>query len=275
MQTRQMRVQKWLTWLSGKWWFYLVFFLLTFVPAYAAKPYNSRESAGLVIAVLSNAMVYSWKALFPVFKIVPILTFAALALWKDRATRAFHLYAAVNFLVVGLFENMALTPKYGFTVLTGNVAICLIITAVWLWEGVIKQSDFSKAQWSPGRLWVLPLAFIAFWYPINMGTLRPDFNLLYLVTSEAGVTFCMMLPVYLAVLLLFHPNVNIVTLRVTSFAGVVIGLLSAVQFFALNRGMGWMGVLHLPLLVISICAFVLSCRVKNAPAIKGLLDAEA
>lgn len=266
MQTRQMRVQDWLTRLTGKWWFYLALFLLTFIPAYTSKPYGSDESAGLVIAVLSNAVIYSWKALFPVFKIAPIMIFAALAIWKNRAARAFHLYAALNFLVVGLFENMAFTRGYGFAVLIGNAAISMIIAASWFWEGVVRQSDLGRAKLTADRLWVLPLAALAFWYPINMSTLAPDFKLHYLITSEAGVTFCMMLPVYLAVMLLFLPNVNVVTLRVTSFAGVVIGFLSAVQFFALNQGMGWMGMLHLPLLIISIYAFVLSIRMKDISA---------
>ncbi|HAW71053.1 MAG TPA: hypothetical protein DCY84_10760 [Firmicutes bacterium] len=246
--------------LTQKWWFYLIIALLTFLPAYTAKPYDSRESAGVVIAVLSNAMVYSWKALLPVFKILPLLIFGMLAVWKDKATRVFYCYGALVFLITGLFENMAITSEYGFAALIGNMVICLIIAAAWLWEAITKHSDFNRVQPSFSRLWVMPLAFMAFWYPVNMDTLQPDFGLHYLITSEAGLTFCMMLPVYLSVMLLFFPDVNLVTLRISSFAGVLIGLLSMMQFFVFNKGMEWMGILHLPLLIISSYAFVLSFR---------------
>lgn len=258
-------MQEWLNRLSGKWWFYLVLLLITFVPPYTAKPYDPAKSAGVVIAVLSNAMVYSWKWLFPLAKIVPLVAFGALALRKGWAARAFHIYAALNFLIVGLFENMASTPQYGFAVLIGNVAVCLLVAASWLWEGIVKQGDFSRARWDLSRVWVLLPAFIAFWYPIDMVTLQPSFRLLYLISSEAGVTFCMMLPVYLAVMILFYPKVNIVTLRVTGFSGLIVGLLSAVQFFVMNEGMTWMGALHLPLLIISAYSFVRSFRRDTSP----------
>ena len=54
--------------------------------------------------------------------------------------------------------------------------------------------------------------------------MTPDFNPLMLLTNEAGVTFCMMTPTFLAVLTLFFPLVNRAVLRVTSFVGILLGL---------------------------------------------------
>ena len=78
----------------------------------------------------------------------------------------------------------------------------------------------------------------------------------------------MMLPVYLAVLSVYYPHVNLATLRVTSFAGTVTGLLNVLQWFVLDPHL-WLGMLHLPLLSISVYAFVLSFRGRqSSPAVK-------
>jgi len=70
-----------------------------------------------------------------------------------------------------------------------------------------------------------------------------------------------MTPVYLAVLTLCHPKVNLATLRVTSLIGIIIGLYNMLVNFGFDPSMlWWNGVLHIPLLSISIYAFALSFR---------------
>ena len=110
------------------------------------------------------------------------------------------------------------------------------------------------------KYWFVPESFLAFWFPLNEETMSPYFNPLVLLTNEAGLTACMMIPVYLAVLTLFHPQVNFATMRVTAFAGLITALFNLLQWFVFNPQFWWMGVLHLPLLAISIYAFVLSLR---------------
>ena len=67
-----------------------------------------------------------------------------------------------------------------------------------------------------------------------------------------------MVPVYLVILLLYYPRVNPVTLRVTGLVGFIIGLLSLQFIFSAKTA--WMGVLHLPLLVISLYTLVLTSK---------------
>jgi hypothetical protein len=78
------------------------------------------------------------------------------------------------------------------------------------------------------------------------------------MANDAGLTFCMMTPVVLAVLTLFHPTVNPAVLRVSSFVGMLLGAVNMIVWFGLESWGWWMGVLHIPLVVISIYAFVLS-----------------
>jgi membrane protein implicated in regulation of membrane protease activity len=49
-------------------------------------------------------------------------------------------------------------------------------------------------------------------------------------------------------------------MRVTAFAGLITAVFNLLQWFVFNPQFWWMGVLHLPLLAISIYAFVLSLR---------------
>jgi hypothetical protein len=76
---------------------------------------------------------------------------------------------------------------------------------------------------------------------VNPITLGPDFNPVYLLTSGAGLAFCMMTPVYLAILTVYHPRVNLPVLRVTSLVGVIIGLGNMWLEIVLKPAYWWVG----------------------------------
>ena len=245
--------------LSGKWWFYVVIFLLFFAPSYSAIPIEPTEIPQLIVATLSNPLIYSIPAVFPIFKIIPILLIVAIAAFGDRATRAFAIYAAALLMALAIFQTTAITDRYGFAVMTGNLIVYLIVALFWLWEAIVKKSDFSPRPSPIWRWWVAPVAFLAFWFPINEA-LRPDFSPLLILTSEAGLTYCMMTPVFLAVLTFFYPAVNLAVLRVTGFVGLTTAAFNIIQEFFVFPEAWWMGVLHLPLLAISLYACILSFR---------------
>ena len=78
-----------------------------------------------------------------------------------------------------------------------------------------------------------------------------------MLSNEAGLTCCMMTPVVLAVLTLFHPTVNLAVLRVSSFMGMLLGAVNMIVWFFVQPWGWWMGVMHIPLVVISVYGFVL------------------
>jgi len=262
------KIQKNLELITQKWWFFLLFFLLFFIPSYSSKRLDPRESSQLVIDILSNALIYSYPILMPVFKIVPILLIMGIVWLGNKFTRLFNVYVTFTAVLFTFFQTTAITEKYGLAILLGNLAVYLVVAIFWIWETIVKENDFTPEKRPLWKYWVVPLAFLAFWYPINLKTLKPDFNLLYILTSESGMTYCMMTPVYLGILTLYYPKINRATLRVTSFAGLITGLLSVVQFFILHSYTWWMGVLHLPLLFISFYAFLLSLRKEELLKIK-------
>ena len=73
-----------------------------------------------------------------------------------------------------------------------------------------------------------------------------------------------MTPVYLAILLLFYPEVNIVTLRITGLVGLILGIYNIGFIFGMNTGTWYVGVLHLPLVIVSGSALILSLK-RNLP----------
>lgn len=71
--------------------------------------------------------------------------------------------------------------------------------------------------------------------------------------------FCLTTPLFLTILTLNLPKVNIVTYRITAIIGVIIGLYNMMNFF--NPHTVWLGVVHVPLLTISLYSAILSYRV--------------
>lgn len=253
--------------ITRKWWFFGLFVLLWFVvPPYASKGYKfPEECSNVIYHVLGNAIIYSYSELFPIFKIVPILLIVSIFISRNKVTRLFNTYVAVNYVVFALGQSISVTEKYGVAICTINLIMFLVVAALWIWEAFVLQNDFIPRKRPTWKYWVVPLALLAFWYPINLRTGQPDFNPIYIFTSPAGVAFCLMTPVYIGLLTLYWPKVNIATLRVTSLVGLSIGIANMFTNFLVRPSVNWWnGVLHIPLLVISLYGLVLSLKRPQA-----------
>ncbi len=244
---------------TRKWWFFLIFIVIQFIPSYTSKTADVADIGIITGEILSRGIVYSLSVIYPVFKIVPILLLILIVLLKNRVTRIFAGYVALTYVLFAFLQNIAITEKWGLGILTINLAMFLTVAAFWIWETIAGKNDFTPQRRPLWRYWVVPVALLAFWYPANGTTFAADFNPVSIVTNMAGLTFCMMTPVYLAVLTIYHPRVNIPVLRVTALVGLIIAFYNVwVNFFMFPGDMWWNGVLHVPLTIISIYAFILS-----------------
>jgi hypothetical protein len=243
--------------ISRKWWFFLIMFMMFFIPPYSTVKIDPTQIPEITIAVLSKPLIYSFSGIFPVFKIAPIILIILLVVLKNRAVRAFDTYVAVLSFGFATLQTAAFTERYGFAVLSGSFIVYLIVAFFWVVEVLVKKNEITGTVQPWWRYWVVPFAFFSFWYPINSATLSPDFSPLALLTSESGLTYCMMTPVFLSIVTLFFSRVNRATVRVAGFAGTVTGLFNVSQIL-LHPYALWMGVLHIPLFVVSIYAFVIS-----------------
>jgi len=257
-QPRTASIQASLDTVTKKWWLYLLLLLLFFVPTYASKSYDPEKSIDLIGQVLSAPLIYGLPILMPVAKLVPLALAVGVLLYGNRMRRPFNVYVAVLYLALAFLQTSAVTDTYGLVVISGNLALVLIVAVLWVWEVVAEKNDFKSVRRPKWRWWVAPLAAISLLAPVDATTMSPDFAPLRLITNEAGLTYCMMTPVVLAVLTLFHPSVNPAVLRVSSFAGMLLGAVNMIVWFGLESWGWWMGVMHIPLVLISVYAFALS-----------------
>lgn len=247
-----------------KWWFYLLLLVVFFLPSYASEGLDPRNTSDLVAQVLRNSLLHRYAGVFPLAKLAPTVLVVGLAVRPQRFRKAFSGYVALLYLALAFLQNTAMTTQYGLAVLSGNLTLMLCVSAIWFWELAAGRNTFVPQHPSLWRWWVAPLAFLAFWLPIDQ-SLSPSFSIAALWANEAGLTYCMMTPVILAVLLLFHPSVNRAAMRVSGFVGLLFGLINMVTWFGLTPGAWWMGVMHVPLLLLSIAAFVLALRRQVIP----------
>jgi len=242
-------------------WFYIGFLLLQ---GLALIPFASRNFAvSNYFEIVEYSLGYAFinqinKALFPVFKIIPIVFIVLIFFLKNRVNRLFSIYVGVNYILFAVVQNVAITDKYGLSFITVNVVMFVAVGIFWFREAWLRENDFNKPTLSCWSGIILLLAFFAFWTPGDTATGMPDFNPVYILTQDTGLAFCLMTPVYLAILILFYPRVNIVTLRITGLVGLMLGIYNMVFIFGMGTGTWYAGVLHFPLVIVSGYAFLLS-----------------
>jgi len=253
MNTKKIEtIQEFLETAVWKWWFSMIFVLIQFIPTYAAKGFDPRDMGEVISTILHNAILSSVEIVYPIFKIIPILLVVLILLRVKGAARWFNLYAGVSYVLFAILQHVAFTEEYGFSIVLSNLIMLLVVAASWFWDVFAQKNSFLPVEQPLLKYWVVPLAFLAFWYPINPITFSPDFNIAYLFTNSAGLAFCLMTPVYLAILILYHPQINLVTLRVTGLAGIIIATFNVLMNFIMYpETLWWNGVLHIPLLMIS------------------------
>jgi hypothetical protein len=242
-----------------KWWFYLVILLLFFmIPSYTQKGASYQESQNIIKEVLTNPLIYSFAPLFWISKAAFVLLVLLLIFQGKKMPRTFASIITVFYIGIAVFQNTAQTNSYGFAILSGNMVLMLVVAISWIIEAINPKSDFSSVRVPLWKWWVLPLAVLAFWFPTDASGITPQFTLTNLISNGSMLTYCMMTPVVLAMLTIFYPRVNIITMRLTSFVGTMFGVTNEVEWFILNPSMWWMGILHIPLITISIYAFAIT-----------------
>jgi hypothetical protein len=242
-----------------KWWFYLIILLLFFIiPSYTQKGAGYQEAQNVIKEVLTNPLIYTFTPLFWASKIVFVLLVLLLIFQGKRMPKAFATAIAIFYVGIGIFQNTAQTSTYGLAIISGNVLLMLVVAVSWIAEATKPKSDFALVRMPLWKWWVLPFAGLAFWFPVNASGSSPQFTLTNLVSNGSMLTYCMMTPVVLAILTIFYPHVNLATMRVTSYVGIMFGATNEVEWFVLHPSMWWMGILHIPLITISLYAFAIT-----------------
>ncbi len=243
-------------------WFYpLVYFLLlviAFLPLYTERPYDPRDTSQVIFEILQHATLpyAAWGWVFHLLTLAVI----GVATWNPQAGgRAIAAYFGLNYLVVAATQTRAETPTYGSAVHTGALVANVLLAALWLWsawKGNLQIHWQTIPRW---RWLLLPFALLAFWSPLRLEGSRavPDFNPVLLLTSpDYGLAYCFLTPVFLFLLILAWPQVNRFAFCVTAFNGLLYGIFNLNHWAVSERV--WLGVMHLPLLVLSLVALGLA-----------------
>jgi hypothetical protein len=235
--------------------------ICSFLPIFAASPFPQQESSLVIKEVLMKTSVaYLW--LSPIVHIVTVALLVALYLYGSKAGRAVDAFFAILFLFIAFSNHITVTDTYGLAIVTGNMVPVLVVGLFWVWEVYKPKNDYVFKRLPAWRYWVLPLAFLAFWSPIN-AQLNSDFNPLLLLTSSFGVMYCPTTPVIVALLTLIYPRVNTYVLRTTSFVGLIMGLFNVMSYFTMPGYTLWNLVLHTPLIFISLYGLMIPMLVKT------------
>jgi hypothetical protein len=234
----------------------LIGFIL--LPPYAQEGYKRHEIDSVIRETLGNVVIYRlvdmrWPS--ALLHIATVGIMVLIAVRGETAEMAFDLYASISYLMIAVGQGIGRSERYGWAVLTGNIVAVLLVATLWIWECRVRRNRFTEPI-NRRRLWTLPFAVWAFWSPMEPLSLDPS----YLLFGYYGVAFCLTTPVLLTPLILFYPEVNKPTMRVTAFVGLIFSIFNVLS--PLLYGWDpWVGtVLHTPLLVICAYALLLSRR---------------
>ena len=263
------RISRAIDYLASRGKFYALLYVLGFLVLlpYASRGYSWHEMWDVIKDVLvRHAVIYrlvdmGWPS--AVLHVLALALIAAVAVWGERAARAFDAYAFAAYLMIAVGQGVGFSERYGLVVLTGNVALTLLVALSWGWECLVGRNRFRREFLAPKRLWLAPLAAWAYWSPPEPFELDPR----YLLVGYFGVSYCFTTPVVLTVMALYYPDVNEPVLRLTAFLGLIYGLYNVVPplvHLALGTYLAeaiWRGtILHLPLLITSAYALALTLK---------------
>jgi len=242
-------------------WLKVVLLLALMIPPVVAHSFDPRETSAVIRAVLEQPVIDALTPLVVLAKYALLAVALACLLRPALLGRLGWGYYAVVLVVIAFGQNMAVTERYGFAWLVGNTLIQLVVAAFAAADAWSRRTRASPEQLRRGRLWVLAPAALAWLFPyVVVGEdVHAGLKLAALV-NEAGLTYCMVTPVVLALMILYADGVHAPTLSVAAWAGLLFGVTNVATWFVLAPASWWMGVLHLPLLVLSGYALWLSRR---------------
>lgn len=249
-------------------WVKILLTIIIFLPPYTQIAYNPANTTDVIAEVMARPLVASIEWVFPIAKAL-LFAVVVLTIVSDKFSQKFLLgYYSLILLVIGLMQNMSFTPHYGFTWLIGNTIAQFAVVGFCLADVLKNRTFMLKQSFLKQRLWIVVFMLLAFLMPYSVNKsniVYPSFTLSVLL-NESGVTYCMITPVIIGVFLLFPKGVHNPTLSIISYVGFVFGILNMMTWFVMKIENWWMGVLHLPLVILSFYGLLVSRKGNKASA---------
>lgn len=160
MMTRNSALDKFL--LSRKFIVCIIVLQFILLPI-ATKGFRWENIGDLIIYTLSHALIqgmypYAWT-----FQIVSLVMLMLLVLWRVTMSRWFMFYVGGCYVLYAIVQNVAVTDKSGFSMVTVNVVMMLLVALLWMreaWRGSsmadLRQSE-PKDSMADTRGTLLPM----------------------------------------------------------------------------------------------------------------------
>lgn len=234
---------------SHRWWFRLLILCCFLIPPMTGLSYDPARTTEVVRAVLQEPYAMFIPALLPIAKLL-LASAAVLPFLGTRWSGRFVVgYYAAILLVISFLQNMAATEQFGFVWLIGNTVVQLIVASFRLVDVLAGSTTLHRDSLQRRRLWLLVPITLALLMPYSIDAGHVVASVETVLWNEAGVTYCMITPVVLGVLLLFPSGVDRRALAVASFVGLIFGVINMAVWFVSSPQDWWMRVLHIPLVV--------------------------
>jgi hypothetical protein len=246
-------------------WLKAVLTALMFAPEITQHSYDPINTTSVIASVLKHPFIVSIPALLPIAKLVLLLVVLSPIVSGKFSNKVLLGYYSLILIIVGIFQNMAVTDVYGFVWLIGNTCVQFAVSIYCLYDVYKNKSLIIRADINKKRIWVIIPMLIAFLMPYSVdinGIVRPTFNSSVL-WNESGVTYCMITPVIIGMMLLYSKYISKPILSVVSYVGFIFGLMNMLTWFGMQSENWWMGVLHLPLLILSLYGLVVTKKEKQ------------
>jgi hypothetical protein len=238
--------------LTRRWWFYLLLFLIPgLIPPVTSTGFGYLRDMGDFFYTVTEAEYmqrYIFEPFMPAAHLGVILFLGSLFFLGKSFGRYFSFLIGIHYLYISYIQAIAVTDEYGIVVVSELFVWGLVVVIAWFWEAIQDKTVYRLDGIPRDRLWMIPLMIFAFWDPDQPW--RFDLQMFFISTSP--VAYCMMTPIYQAVLAFSYPKVNLPMFRVASFLGLLIGVITIVGQTIGKPELGfYWSFLHSPLVLIS------------------------
>ena len=234
------------------------------IPPFTSTGYTITDW-GMVNAYILTHPIKSFITNYSlIFQLAPIILLVLIFIIGRKISRIFSVYVAICYFIIAFIQSVSITERYGFSVCIANLLSFSILGVMWFYESLFPKNKLEIRKPFGIPYFILIIALIVFWGPVNPNTLLPDFNPKYLFSNNTGLTFCLLTPLILSILILSYPYINRVVFSATSVLGVAIGFGNMIlEFIIYPEYYWWIGILHIPLLLISSYCLWLSLKPPN------------
>lgn len=251
--------------LASKWKYPLVYILFIFIsllPPITEVSFPPEDTQKVIIELLKVSII-PYRHLGIIFHILFLIQILLIIMHTKNAGRVIAGSMGLDYIIISVIQSIGNTETFGIVIHTGGLVAFFILGLTWLWVAFKEEISISSIKLNWQHVFLMVFTLLAFWSPYKevTGKIVPDFDPLLLINSaDFGLTFCFTTPVFLFFLILIYPNVNKYAFRITAFNALIYAIYNLSHW--INPETRWMGVLHLPLLVLSIYSLSQSTKAK-------------